>query len=155
MWLFPFLWILLIPMVTMPLQVERLGASEGFLAANVHDECELVAGDGWDYSLSLSTRNNWECPLENVLPTLLPGALNVVPFLWLLSRQRKVRYAALVAGSLGLVRVVVPALIYVAAGTVTLRTTYWPGPDAAVVASLTLWVLSLAAVFAIPMRFRH
>jgi hypothetical protein len=142
-WRWPFLWVLLVPVVTMPLQVERLGASEGFLAANVYENCDLAPGPG--------LTNTWKCPVECVLPTLMPGLLNLVAFLWLVSPRRKTRYAALVAGALGAVRVAVPALIYMALGSpISLRTQYWPGPNESAAASVILWLLSVAVLAVFP-----
>ncbi|HEU4759236.1 MAG TPA: hypothetical protein VFT91_04555 [Dehalococcoidia bacterium] len=94
--------------------------------------------------------NTWDCPAENVLPTLLPGLLNLGAFLWLLSPHRGARLAGLTAGSLGAARLVVPGLIYLALGTVSLRTTFWPGPNESVIASVVLWGLSLIAAVAFP-----
>lgn len=143
-WRWPFLWIILIPVVTMPLQVERLGASEGFLAANVFENCDLVPDIP-------GQTNTWKCAVEDVLPTLMPGFLNLVAFAWLLSPRRKTRYAALAAGTLGALRLAVPALIYLAlASPISVRTQYWPGPNESAAASVILWFLSVAALSRFP-----
>jgi len=142
-WAWPFLWIVLIPGVTIPWQIVLLGNSGRWPAAQVYDNCDLVPG------IPRAT-NTWHCAPEHVLPTLLPGLLMLVAFLWLLSPRRGTRYAAAVAGSLGALRLVVPALIYVASGTVSVRTTFFPGPDASVAASVVLWGLSVAAMVVFP-----
>ena len=142
-WGWPFSWIVLIPGVTIPWQIVLLGNSGRWPAANVYDNCDLepdVRG----------ATNTWECAPEYVLPTLLPGVLILVAFLWLRSPERPTRYAAVIAGTLGAARLITPALIYVASGTVTLRTTFFPGPDASVALSASLWVVSIAAALAFP-----
>ena len=140
-WGWPFLWILLIPMVTMPLQVERVGSM-------VWDNCVQEPGIP-------GAKNTWQCPVEDVLPTLWPGLLNLVVFLWLLSPRPRSRHAAAVAGSLGAARLVVPGLIYVVLGSpLTLRTQYWPGPDESAIASVVLWSVSLAAALTFPSLVR-
>jgi hypothetical protein len=134
---------MLIPGVTIPWQIVLLGNAGRWPAARVYDNCDL------EPDLRGAT-NTWECSPEHVLPTLIPGLLILGTFLWLLSSRRQVRYAALLAGSLGALRLVVPALIYVASGTVSVRTTFFPGPDASVAASVILWGLSVAAMVVFP-----
>ncbi len=136
-WAWPFLWILLIPAVTVPLQQALLWqeALPGVFAGT--SNCQR-SGEYWEA---------WECPVGDVLPTLLPGLLNLVPFLWLLSPVRRTRYAAAVAGTLGAVRVVVPAIIYVASGTTVVVDPFLPTTyvDLSFEASWLLWGLSLVA----------
>jgi MFS family permease len=147
-WRWPFLWIILIPGVTIPWQIVLLGNSGRWPAARVYDNCELEPD-------IRGATNTWECSPEHVLPTLLPGLLILVALLWLFSSVRRTRLAAVVAGGLAVARLITPALIYVASGTVTLRTTFFPGPDASVAASVALWMVSIAVAFAFPRLFKE
>ena len=147
-WGWPFLWIILIPGVTIPWQIVLLGNSGRWPAAGVYDNCDLEPD-------IRGATNTWECAPEHVLPTLLPGVLILVAFLWLQSPERPARYAALVAGTLGAVRLIAPALIYVISGTVTLRTTFFPGPDASAALSVSLWAVSIAVALAFPRLFKR
>jgi hypothetical protein len=147
-WRWPFLWILLIPGVTIPWQIVLLGNSGRWPAARVYDNCELEPD-------IRGATNTWECSPEHVLPTLIPGLLSLGAFLWLLSSRQQVRYAAILAGSLGALRLVVPTLIYAASDPVSVRTAFFPGPDASVAASVALWVVSIAAALAFPWLFKE
>ncbi|MFQ5879929.1 MAG: hypothetical protein ACE5IZ_07155 [Dehalococcoidia bacterium] len=121
-WGWPFLWILLIPIVTVP----------------------------W-HGILLEDLGRGRYPVEDVLPTLAPGLLNLVAFLWVLSPERRTQYAALVAGILGSVRLVVPALIYMASGpTITVDGFLGGVNTPSIFASWILWGLSLAAALAFP-----
>ncbi len=141
----PFLWILLIPIATVPWTEHLLSGLVDHGSCVLVQECSVF-------------EKSWECPVQNVLPTLLPGLLNLVPFLWLSSRQRGVRYAALVAGTLGAVRVAVLALIYVVEGSSVAMTSDYnvsTGFEIATdssthAASRILWVVSLGAAIVFP-----
>ncbi|MBI1885121.1 MAG: hypothetical protein HYS09_02205 [Chloroflexi bacterium] len=136
----------------MPLQVWLQGNSGGWPSADVYDECRLVHGRQLEPGVFID--NRWECPVENVLPTLLPGALNLGAFLWLAIPRQRTRYAALFAGVLGGARLAAPALMYLVLDPVMLRTTFWPGPNASVAASLALWVVSVGAAVVFPFLFK-
>jgi hypothetical protein len=142
----PFAWILLVPAITVPLHVYLLGnitngyTHRGWAIQQRAGECtEMPSGQ---YEVE------WACPLDASLMTLSPGLLNLVPFLWALSGRRRVRQAAIVAGSLGLLRFVVPVGIYIAdAPDVTIIGGY-QGPPAigSIVSgytSLALYVVSV------------
>jgi uncharacterized membrane protein len=129
----PFAWILLIPIVT------GMGQS-GFLADLVHqDKCTLL--EDWPDLI-------YECPRQDALPTLLPGLLNLVAFSWVLSGRREVRWAALVAGTLGAARLAAPLLIYTVSGAhvrISGVEGFWWGEEISVTVSLGLWGLSLVS----------
>jgi hypothetical protein len=47
-------------------------------------------------------------------------------------------------------RLAIPVAIYFVLGTVTLSTHYFPGPTESVIASMGLWVVSVAALVRFP-----
>src|SRR3990170_5581260 len=110
-WHWPFAWILLIPIVTGWSQAVLLdrfvvdGETCTFIDSVSAAKTAVAAGAQW-----------WGCPGRDVALTLLPGLLNLGAYLWLWSSRREVRLAALVAGTLGGVRLVVPLLMYVYSG---------------------------------------
>jgi hypothetical protein len=130
-WWLPFLWVILIPLVTVPLQVERLGSSSGFANASIHDRCELLSRPYESVVPGFKTMNTWRCDAKDVVGTLSPGLFNLAPLLLLGWPRRRTRLAALVAGGLGALR-------------------YFPGPNEAVVASLGLWVASVVLAILFP-----
>jgi hypothetical protein len=132
----------------MPLQAWLLGNTGGWPSANVYDNCQLVPTSPVDPG-GVSIHNKWVCSARDVLPSLLPGLLNLGAGLWILSPQRSVRLAATLALILGAVRLVVPALTYIAMDPVSIRTTFWPGPNLSMATSVILWFVSLGAT----MRF--
>ena len=156
-WFLPFAWILIVPAVTVPLHIGLLGViTDGYQYGGA-----FASGDAGVCSQVRQSRYDklWECPVEAAVPTLLPGLLNLAPLLFLFSSTRGVRYAALVAGSLGAARFLVPAVIYVAdAPNVEIIGSFqWPpamGSVASVYASVALWMVSLAAAIVIAPRFR-
>lgn len=106
----PFLVVLLSPVITVPLiqvglqdaRVEPAGiglpADQGYvpwLFACDHGACTYY------YSV----------PWQVVLAFLLPSTLNLLPFLWLFALDPKVRAAGAVAGLCGLVRLAIPPLM--------------------------------------------
>lgn len=135
-WGWPFVWILLIPIATV------------FWSAVLLDQL-LDEGICTFVQQPFGTErffDQWRCPREDVLPTLLPGLLNLVAFSWVLSGQREVRWAALVAGTLGAVRLAAPLLIYGRSGAYVdiddLRPIIVWGPGSSVLVSWGLWGLS-------------
>ena len=150
-WAWPFVWILISPAVTMPVQVWLLGNSGDWPSASVYENCELIHGRVLEPGVFVD--NRWRCGADDVVQTLLPGLLNLGPLLWL-GLPGRTRLAALVAGGLGAARLAVPALTYVALGTVDLRTTFWPGPDETVIASVALWAASAVAFILFPRAVR-
>jgi len=138
-WGWPFIWILLIPSVTL--------FWSAVLLDNVLDEdvCTLVK-EGWHAGGEGHGPDVWRCPWEDAWPTLLPGLLNLVAFAWVLSGRREVRWAGLVAGTLSAVRLAAPLLIYRLSGAEIYGTTgtYWFGPNGSdsTGVSFLLWLLS-------------
>jgi len=131
-WGWPFIWILLIPVVT--------GIWSEILIEDAVDEstCTLIKSAGaveFEFFYEI-----WRCPREDMLPTLLPGLLNLVAFAWVLSGKREVRWAALMAGTLGAVRLAVPAAIYWHSGAYL--EIHGGGATSSARASLGLWLLS-------------
>ena len=108
-WWNPFLWIILTPIVTVPLSMLLFG-----LLVGTHDGSEvglpntsLPGGERYE-------RCFIDCPsyttyeYSEVAPTVValpfPGLLNLAPFVWAFSKKPKVRIAGIVAGLLGLLR---------------------------------------------------
>lgn len=150
-WPVPFLVVVMLPAITVPLQGILLGVlTDGWAynAALYHvfgvdtpaGACRAVYDSGWD--------KEWACPrLESSL-TLLPGLLNLSAFGWMGSRDRTTRTSAAAAGSLGLVRLLAPAAIYLSSSEVHLMGSYqiYKGGTVANISpfvSLGLWGLTL------------
>lgn len=157
-WFLPFLWILIAPAVTMSAQIGLLGPLTGgyeyggVFAGGPAGACEEVAQRGYD--------KQWDCPLAVALPTLLPGLLNAAPLIGLLSAVPHVRAAAVVAGGLGLARLLVPFALYAADGTEVTIIGSWQFPPAmgsaaSVTTSFILWWISLAAAVAFGVWHRY
>ncbi len=105
-WSMPFRWIILAPIITVPLSVilfsllagyhgpEEVGQPPNrtgcFLGCPVHEYSEVTA---------------------TVMAFVLPGLLNLVPFVWVVSRNTRARLAGIVAGLLGLLRMFVPLIV--------------------------------------------
>lgn len=113
-WWVPFLWIILTPIVTVPLSAMLFDALAGY-----HEPQEVglpgpARTDGCD-------RDGWFggwCPTYHyyeVAPTfiafVLPGLLNLVPFLWVSSTRPRVLAAGIVAGLLGVLRLSIPVMV--------------------------------------------
>jgi hypothetical protein len=94
-WQWPFVWVITIPVATVPitylLMVSRISL------------CTSAGGFEVRY---------YECPTSVMIPTLVPGILNLVPFVWLRSAKPQVWTAGLIAGMLGLVRFLSPLAQY-------------------------------------------
>jgi hypothetical protein len=149
-WWLPLLWLVLEPLVTVPMQVERLGSSGGFASARPYERCELVRQPADTIVPGMDTPNSWRCDPEDVVMTLFPGVLNFVPALFVLWPRSRTRRAALLGTALGASRVAAPAIIYLVLGTVTFSTHYFPGPTESVIASIGLWILTVVAFFWFP-----
>ncbi len=91
----PFLWVMLTPIVTVPLSIYLF-----IVLAGYHEPEEI----------GLPSKASHE--YFEVGPTLmaftLPGLLNLVPFAWALAPKPRVRIAGIVAGLLGLLRLLIP-----------------------------------------------
>ncbi|OGO49921.1 MAG: hypothetical protein A2148_07755 [Chloroflexi bacterium RBG_16_68_14] len=140
--LLPIAWAVLVPALTVPLQI-------AYLDRVADGTCTEVPSANIDIV--------WTCSTVDVLPTLLPGLLNVVPLLWLVSSRGDVRCAALAAAVFGAVRLLVPALFWLAEGDdVTLIGSYQFPPatpyNASLVVGPFLWFLTLASGAALEWR---
>lgn len=148
-WSWPFLWILLIPVVTVPGQAILLQSVVQSEALHADQSNCVVLRRDYEYGMY----HDFGCPVGDVLPTLLPGLLNLAPLFWLLSARHQVRMAALVAGILGAIRLGVPAVLYIISHPqVSISSTFplpwmFGGGDAALL-SVVLWFASLGAVMA-------
>jgi hypothetical protein len=126
-WVWPVLWLLLVPLITVPLTLRLLGELEGCTA------------------LLQTPPPGYRCSAPAALLSLAPGLLNLLPALWLRSHDRRVRSAALLATALGVIRLVVPAVMYLAQGAnvwIVYGITWLPNPNSTLV-SLGLWIVSL------------
>src|SRR5579871_6060099 len=129
----PLLWLLLIPFVTLPaasaildreITLElcagrcQLPARAGRTQVIWGDSAAIAAGKRPDPCLQRDGLFGPEirCTRGAALLTLAPGVLNLVPALWLLSRRRRVRLAGLGATVLGALRMIVPGALILASG---------------------------------------
>ena len=96
----PLLWIVLTPIVTVPLTQ--------FAAAAIIGSCTLQEG---------FIGATWSCPTGPVLLALSPGLLNLVPVFRLFSRDPTTRGAAVAATILGGLRLLVPVVNVLATAT--------------------------------------
>ncbi len=94
----PFLWIMLSPLVTVPLSFSLFFLLTGYHEA---EEVGLPPKPAHEYFEAGPT----------LIAFTLPGLLNVAPFAWALSAKRGLRKAAAVAGLLGLVRLSIPPAV--------------------------------------------
>lgn len=157
-WVLLFLWVLVVPAVTISAQVELLGViTDGYRYAGV-----FAGGDAGSCTQIVQSTydKEWACPLNATLPTLLPGLLNLIPLLGVLSSARDVRRAAIVAGGLGLTRFLVPVVIYAAQGDTVTIIGSWQAPPAmgsmaSAYTSLLLWLATLVTlvIFAVWQRW--
>lgn len=104
-WWRPFQWIILTPIVTVPLSAILFS----LLAGN--QEPKAVGLPASDAGCSLFCAAYEYSELN---PTLIaftvPGLVNLVAFAWVLSKEPRVRIAAMVAGLLGLLRLSIPTI---------------------------------------------
>src|SRR3990172_10555557 len=179
-WWMPFLWIILTPIVTVPLSVplsESFGARHTAAEMGLPEEPPGVI-DGWcpegedPYGMCIP---NFFAPYYvyyEVTPTLvavlLPGLINLAPFVWALSKTRKTSRAGVTAGLAGVLRVAVPAMVLMSFDRLTgvgggtyfqVETTFlglepyssvWIAGFLAWLASLAVWV-----IFGLLTRERH
>jgi hypothetical protein len=121
-WWFPFLWLMLTPIITMPLQialfesvVEPYSGSDVGLRSDPPGEVEGWCPEGDDpYGSCVPNFSSTSYEYYEVGPMLLAflpwGLVNLVPFAWALSKTRRIRKAGLVAGIMGVVRFLAPVL---------------------------------------------
>jgi hypothetical protein len=116
-WSVPFLWLTLIPLVTVPLSAVLYRYD---VFAPGHDGCtEWIYNDFDGFGenrRSLTFFPFYDCGLHPVSATILaftvPGLLNLVPLLWaVLSTVPITRLAGIVAGVLGIFRLALPAIL--------------------------------------------
>lgn len=133
-WSMPFRWIVLAPIITVPLSVilfitlaGNQSPAEVGLPPNP-PPCTFLPDLGLIFSDEpLSDYTAPDCGPQfrysEVGPTIfalvLPGLLNLVPFLWVSSTRPRVLAAGIVAGLLGIVRVSIPAIVLTASTRVT------------------------------------
>ncbi|MEE9269716.1 MAG: hypothetical protein V3V49_05580 [Candidatus Krumholzibacteria bacterium] len=113
-WWMPFLWIILTPIVTVPVSAVLFDTLAGYQTPAEIGLPDPAGTDGCD-------RGGWFggfCPTyehSEVAPTIfafvLPGLLNLVSFLWVSSTRPRVRAAGIVAGLLGIVRFSIPVIV--------------------------------------------
>ncbi len=103
-WWEPFLWITVIPVITVPISAILFSALAGY-------------HEGPDVGLPADRAPGWFGTLQysEAVPTAivftLPGLLNLVPLMWIFSNQSRARIAGLTAGLLGALRLAIPALV--------------------------------------------
>lgn len=137
----PFVWLVLIPVLTVPLTQALAGQ---ILQSS---QCSIA------YVGSFEEAERWLCPDRPVLLSLLPGLLNLGPFVWLvLPGDDIMRRNAVVAGSLGAARLLVPVLGVLLTGPSPGRTILvsslvfvYPNGDYLPVVgiSVLLWIISV------------
>jgi len=117
-WWMPFLWIILTPIVTVPLSDILFDVLAGYhgpadvgLPPNP-PRCpslgEALFG-GLDPDCGPQLRYSEVGP--TIIAFVLPGLLNLAPFLWVSSKRPRVRAAGIVAGLLGAVRLALPPTV--------------------------------------------
>jgi hypothetical protein len=100
-WYMPLLFMIVLPVITIPAS----SLIQGQLCAGFP-----VAGIGEDLRKA--------CPTPLVVAALAPGLIGIMSLLWLRSRSKDVRAAAIVAASLALLRVIGPAVHLLTSGPV-------------------------------------
>jgi hypothetical protein len=90
-WFWPFLWVLLIPLVTVPLSA--------FLQSRItlHEGTELGLGNGGPWAAR-----------DQALATFFPTFLNLAAFVWFVFGDGRTRWAALWAGLVGAAGALLP-----------------------------------------------
>ena len=127
-WWSPFVWIMLTPIVTLPLSVLLSPSAHGGSELSLPDEPpDAIAGfcpEGDDPFGSCIP--NFLSPFYEyyeVTPTVtafaLPGLLNLAAFGWAASGKRRVRAAGTVAGLLGLLRLSIPVAVLMSLNKLT------------------------------------
>ena len=99
-WYWPFAWILLSPVVTVPLMFLVLNLSAHFSAAELEQEPGGL--ERWGRTFFY---------LRDVRLAHMPGLLNLLALAWLACPSAQTKLAAVLAGLLGAVRLAVPLLV--------------------------------------------
>ncbi len=101
----PFLWIILTPIVTVPLSIILF-----LLLAGYQEEKDIFAQPS---CILYCTPNDYLAVNGTIAAFALPGLVNLVPFVWVVSRNTRARLAGIVAGLLGLARLIIPAVLLI------------------------------------------
>jgi len=116
-WWLPFLWIILTPIITLPLSGGLFDALAGY---HTPEEVGLRAINDPDcLDFACVEYEYFQVGAPTVMAFALPGLLNLAPLAWLSSRNAKVRTAAVVAGALGVLRLLIPVFVLLNLATVT------------------------------------
>jgi hypothetical protein len=144
-WYVPFLFLLVVPAITVPSQAIFLDLlTDGFpYNAALHGmeggqteagRCTAIYDGRFD--------KEWQCPETEAALTLLPGVLNLAALLWLGSSKGRTRTSARVAGAAGALRLLAPAAIYLTGGPVVIIGSYQIYSGGTVY-NITPWVSAL------------
>ena len=115
-WSMPFRWIILAPIVTVPLSAIAFAAlirqpeEIGLPPNRPESQIGLFQGGSCDSFLSTPCYDYAEV-VPALLAFALPGLLNLAPLAWTLSGSLRARIAGLTAGLLGALRLAIPALV--------------------------------------------
>ncbi len=116
-WWMPFLWIILTPIVTVPLSAILFSVLAGYLEPPEvglppnPPPCPFLNGFFGDPVPDCGPQFRYSEVGPTIFAFVLPGLLNLVPFLWVSSRRSMVRTAGIVAGLLGLLRLALPPTV--------------------------------------------
>jgi hypothetical protein len=143
-WFWPLVWIALVPVATIPLTA----LTTDRVAYGLPGPCQLTPGFFGETA---------SCPSMTILLMLTPGFLNLIPVLWLRSRDSKTRTAAIWASCLGALRLIVPGVAVLASptGASISGSFLWSGfPNAGygppfMLIGITLWLVTFPVVWLI------
>jgi hypothetical protein len=131
-WFCPFLWVLLIPVVTVPLSV--------FL------QSRMTLYEGTD--LSLGNGGPWAVR-DQALGTFFPALLNLVAFAWCFFGQGRARWAAIWAGIIGAAGAILPFVVMLntdSLGLDNIHYVYWiPTVTLVWLGAFNTWLAALVA----------
>ena len=99
-WWLPFLWIMLTPLITVPV-------SRALVEAGLREGTEV----GLPTENMFGTQFKYGSVLATLVWFTLPGTLNLAPWAWAFSSTARVSAAGCVAGLLGLFRLALPTLV--------------------------------------------
>jgi len=137
-WFWPFLWVLFIPVVTVPLSV--------FLQSHItlNEGTELGLGNGGPWAAR-----------DQALATFFPALLNLVAFAWCLFGDGRARWAAIWAGVIGAAGAILPFVVMLntdSLGQDGLHYVYWiPTVTLVWLGAFNTWLASVVA--AVVFRF--
>ncbi len=101
-WPWAFLWLLVIPIITVPLTLVSMSS------LSTSGVCERVFVPREGYSGLFAS--DYSCPRVQSLLTHAPGLLNLVPAIWLTASTSRVRLIAALATGIGATRLAAPAV---------------------------------------------